>query len=342
MKTAFVFPGQGAQYVGMGADLAAVYREARETFEEADTALGFSLSELCFHGPDELLQHTPITQPAILTASVACWRVLRRYGWDADVVAGLSLGEYTALVAAGALSFRDAVVLVHKRGQLMSEAVPPGEGSMAAVIGLDREEVVAACRRVSQSLAENGAAHAVVEAVNFNCPGQVVIAGHAGAVSAAAELLRERGARRVVPLAVSGPFHSSLMKPAAARFAEELEKVEICDPTVPVVSNVSGNYVCDAAAVREALVRQVASPVLWEDGIRRMIADGVSRFVEVGPGTVLSGFLKNIIRPQRSASVGKAVLDGPSAAGGIRAVSGFNVQDIPSLERLLDLRGEVC
>ncbi len=313
-KLAFLFPGQGAQYVGMGADLARAYREARETFDEADEVLGFSLSRLCFEGPAERLQETPITQPAILTASVACLRILERYGWRADVVAGLSLGEYTALVAAGALRFRDAVALVHKRGRFMEEAVPAGQGAMAAVIGLDREAVAEACRRGA------AASGLVVEAVNFNCPGQVVIAGHAAAVERAGDEARALGARKVVPLAVSGPFHSSLMASARERLAAELERVPMADAAVPVVANVSGTCVRTAAEIRRALVEQVARPVLWEDGVRRMIADGVDHFVEVGPGTVLTGFLRKIDREVRVQ----------------------NVQDLPSLERLLDLKGEVC
>lgn len=313
-RLAFLFPGQGAQYVGMGADLAKAYREARDAFAEADEVLGFGLSRLCFEGPAERLQETAVTQPAILTASVACLRVLERYGWRPDVVAGLSLGEYTALVAAGAMRFRDAVALVHKRGRFMEEAVPAGQGAMAAVIGLDREAVAEACRRAA------AATGLVVEPVNFNCPGQVVIAGHTAAVARAAEEAGGLGARRVVPLAVSGPFHSSLMAPARERLAAELERVAISDAAVPVVANVSATYVRSAAEIRRALVEQVARPVLWEDGVRRMLADGVTRFLEVGPGTVLSGFLRKIARDAE-----------------VR-----NVEDLPSLERVLDLRGEVC
>lgn len=300
--------------MGMGADLARAYAEARETFEEADAVLGWPLSRLCFEGPAERLRETPVTQPAILAASVACWRVLRRYGWDADVVAGLSLGEYTALVAAGALAFPDAVALVHRRGRFMEEAVPAGEGGMAAVLGLAREAVEDLCRRAAV------AAGGVVQPVNYNCPGQIVIAGAAGAVAAAADLARAAGARRVVPLTVSGPFHSSLMTPAAGRLAAELERVPVRDARIPVVSNVTGKPVHVAGEIRQLLVRQVASPVRWEDSVRCMIADGVRRFVEVGPGTALIGFVRKI------------------DAGAVTA----NVQDLPSLEKLLDLRGEVC
>lgn len=300
--------------MGMGGDLARTYAEARETFEEADAVLGWPLSRLCFEGPAECLQQTVVTQPAILTASVACWRILRRYGWEADVVAGLSLGEYTALVAAGSLEFRDAVALVHRRGRFMDEAVPAGEGGMAAVLGLPREAVEDICR---QAAAQTGS---VVQAVNYNCPGQLVIAGAAGAVARAAELARGAGARRVVPLAVSGPFHSSLMAPAAERLAAELERVPIRDAHIPVVSNVTGEPVQAADEIRRLLVRQVASPVLWEDVVRRMAAGGVQRFVEVGPGAVLTGFVRKI------------------EPGAVTA----GVQDLASLEKLLDLRGEVC
>lgn len=319
--TAFLFPGQGAQAAGMGADLARAYREAREVFEAADAALGFPLSTLCFEGPAERLQETPITQPALLTASVAVLRVLERYGVRAGAAAGLSLGEYTALVAAGALDFADAVVLVHRRGRFMEEAVPAGQGAMAAVIGLPRDRVEAVCREAAAAApAPPGGGPAVVEAVNYNCPGQIVIAGHAGAVALAGELAREAGAKRVLPLAVSGPFHSRLMAPAAARLAEEIERVPVADARFPVVSNVTAGYVTAAEEIRRLLVKQVASPVYWEDGMRRLLADGFDRFIEVGPGSVLAGFLKRIDREAR--------------------VEG--VQDLSGLERLLELRGEVC
>lgn len=325
-QTAFVFPGQGAQYAGMGADLARAHVEAAHTFEEANDALGFDLARICFDGPEERLKETPITQPAILTVSVACWRIMRRYGWEPDVVAGLSLGEYTALVAAGAIRFSDAVKLVHKRGRFMEEAVPAGRGAMAAVLGLSREAVAEACRRAARET------QGVAESVNFNCPGQVVIAGEAAAVARAGEHAASAGARRVVPLAVSGPFHSSLMAPAAERLAAELDRVEIFPATIPVVANVSGDYVRSAADIRAALVRQVNSPVLWEDGVRRMIAGGVGLFVETGPGTVLTGFLKNIV---------KGLAAGPAGAPA-NVPTGVSIQDLSTLEKLLDLREGVC
>lgn len=318
-KLAFLFPGQGAQYVGMGADLARNYHEAREAFAEANEALGFDLARICFEGPAEKLQETPITQPAILTASVACLRVLRSYGWTPQATAGLSLGEYTALVAADAIVFRDAVILVHKRGRFMEEAVPAGRGAMAAILGLDREQVEAACREAAATTAVPEG-EAVVEAVNFNCPGQIVIAGHAEAVATACEGMLRHGAKRAVPLAVSGPFHSRLMAPAAERLAAELGRLPIGTARVPVMANVSAAYVTAAADIRAALVAQVARPVLWEDGMRQLLADGFNRFVEVGPGTVLTGFLKKIDR-------------------GIEALG---TQDVESLARILDSKREVC
>lgn len=318
-KTAFLFPGQGAQYVGMGEDLFRAYPQAREAFETADAALGFPLSRICFKGPAERLQETSITQPAILAASIACLRVLGYYGLKPEAVTGLSLGEYSALVASGALDYREAVSLVHQRGRYMSEAVPAGEGGMAAIIGLDREAVVRLCE---ETAASGGVSEQdqVVEAVNFNCPGQVVIAGNADAVARAVELAGEMGARKAVPLAVSGPFHSRLMQPAAEKLAVELERVEVRAALIPVVANVTGDYVLEAADIRAALIDQVARPVLWEDGIRRLIADGFNRFIEVGPGTVLNGFLRRIDR----------------------RVDIANVQDVASLERLLEADKEVC
>lgn len=319
-RLAFLFPGQGAQYVGMGADLAAAHPEARAVFAAADRVLGFPLSRLCFEGPAERLQETPITQPAILTASVAALRVLEARGWRPEAAAGLSLGEYTALVAAGALDFEDAVALVHLRGRFMDEAVPAGRGAMVAVLGLAREQVEAVCREAAAAAPpppEGGGA--VVEPVNYNCPGQVVIAGHAAAVALAADLARAAGARRVVPLAVSGPFHSRLMAPARERLAAALAQVPLRDARFPVVANATARYVRRAEEIRAALVAQVASPVLWEDSLRLLLADGYDRFLEVGPGTVLSGFLRRM-------------------APGVRAEA---AGDAAALGRILDAVGEV-
>lgn len=283
----FVFPGQGSQYVGMGRELADRYPEAAAVFQEAEAALGRPLARLCFNGPAEELTLTENTQPAVLTVSVACYRVLQAHGVVPAAVAGHSLGEYSALVAAGSLTFAEAVKLVAKRAQLMATAVPAGQGGMAAVLGLDAEKVVTLCREVKEG---------TVEAANFNAPGQVVVAGDRQGLSSLTRLAKEAGAKRVIPLQVSGPFHSSLMEPAARELAEVLQKVPLADPLVPLVSNVTADYVYTAAAVRENLVKQVASPVRWEEGIRRLVEDGYHTFVEVGPGNVLSGLIKRIDR----------------------------------------------
>ncbi|MBC7105093.1 MAG: ACP S-malonyltransferase, partial [Firmicutes bacterium] len=242
MKTVFLFPGQGSQYVGMGREFYETYPEARAVFEEADAALGWSVTELCFGGPPDRLAETRFCQPAVLTAAVACLAVLRRHGLEPDAAAGHSLGEYAALVAAGALAFRDAVVLVHRRGRYMQEAVPPGRGGMVAVLGLAREKVEEACRAA--------AALGVVEPVNYNSPAQTVIAGENAALEEAVRLARAAGARRCVRLNVSAPFHCRLMAPAAERLRADLERTEIRDPRVPVVANISADYVRTAAEVR--------------------------------------------------------------------------------------------
>jgi len=307
VKKAFVFPGQGAQKVGMIKDLYDTYAVVRQVFEEADDSLGFSLTKLCFEGPDEELMKTYNTQPAILTASTACCRILAAEGLQPDIVAGHSLGEYSALVAAGALSFADAVRTVRKRGQYMQEAVPLGEGAMAAILGLDEEKIKDICAAVS---ARSG----VVEAVNFNCPGQIVIAGSTKAVEQAVEDMKGAGAKRAVMLHVSAPFHSSLMKPAAERLAEVLDTITINDAVVPVVANVDGQIETSAAAVKTALVKQAASPVLWVDCTKQIIAFGATNFVEVGPGKTLSGFNRKIDK----------------------AVHSENVEDIPSLQKTLE------
>lgn len=285
---AFVFPGQGSQQVGMGKKLYDRYDFVREIFAVADRELGFSITELIFEGPAEELQKTANAQPAILTVSVAMHELLKRNGLRAGAAAGHSLGEYSALVAAGALQFRDAVRLVHLRGQFMQEAVPLGQGGMMAVLGLSAEEIEAGCRRASVA--------GTVETANFNCPGQVVVAGETAALKRAMEIFKEMGARRCIPLQVSAPFHSSLMASAASRLQPELEKVTIEDPQIPVVANVNARYVRTAAEVREALVRQVSGAVLWEQCVQRLIDDGYRIFVEVGPGQVLTGLIKKINR----------------------------------------------
>ncbi|MDI6630895.1 MAG: ACP S-malonyltransferase [Bacillota bacterium] len=286
MKLAFVFPGQGSQYPGMGREFCEEYPEAREVFAAADAALDFPLSTLCFEGPKEELQKTINTQPAVLVTSIACLAVLRLSGVEAAAAAGHSLGEYTALVAAQALDFMTAVRLTRRRGQLLQEAVPLGSGGMVAVLGLGRKEV--------EAVVQAARAHGVIEAANFNAPGQVVLAGETPALEAAVVAAKEAGAKKCVILPVSGPFHSSLMRRAGELFALELEKVTVKKPVFPVVANVNAGYLTTAAEVRHALVRQISSPVLWEESIRRLVRDGVGVFVEVGPGKVLSGLIKRI------------------------------------------------
>lgn len=289
MKTAFLFPGQGSQKVGMVQDLFENYNSVKALIKEADETLGFSISKMMFEGPDTELMKTEFTQPAILTASVAVWQVLKEHGLTPDIAAGHSLGEYSALVAAGAISFADAVHTVHLRGRFMQEAVPLGEGGMAAVIGSNPETIVKVCGEVSTE-------DLPVQAVNFNCPGQVVIAGATAAVEKACEALKEAGARRAIMLKVSAPFHSTLMEPAALRLKEVLDKIDIHDTAIPVVANVNAKEETKADEIRKNLVDQAAHPVHWEESIRNMVAGGVDMTVEAGPGTVLTGFMKKIAR----------------------------------------------
>lgn len=288
-NVAFVFPGQGAQAVGMGRDMAERFPSARAVFEEADRELGFPLSELVWNGPAEELKQTYHTQPALLTTSVACWTALQAAGVAPSYVMGHSLGEYSALVAAGVLSFADAVRVVRKRAQLMNEAVPAGQGGMAAVIGFDRDELRRLCEEVSKIAG-------LVELANVNASSQIVISGTAEGVRAASAQAEARGAKRVLALEVSGPFHSSLMKPAADRFADVLAGVAFRAPRVPVISNVSAEPLVDPEAIRASLVRQIYSPVLWEDSVRWLLDRGVDTFYEIGPGAVLAGLIKKINR----------------------------------------------
>ncbi len=285
-KLAFVFPGQGAQTVGMGKDFYEKYDVAKKLFHEADEALGYSIMNMCFEGPAEDLKLTANTQPAILTMSVIAGAILKEHGVEPDVAGGHSLGEYSALVQAGVLKFQDAVVLVHKRGQYMQEAVPVGEGSMAAIIGLDDDTIVKACAEAS----DLGA----VQAVNFNCPGQTVIAGTTAGVEAAVAALKEAGAKKAVILPVSAPFHSTLMKPAAEKLAAELDKVEIHDAKFPVVSNYTGKLEEKADEIKKNLVLQADHPVKWIDCVKTMQSFGADTFVEAGPGKTLCGFNRRI------------------------------------------------
>jgi [acyl-carrier-protein] S-malonyltransferase len=298
-KVGFVFPGQGSQFAGMGADLAARFPEAREVFERADAALGEQLSALCFAGPEEQLKLTANTQPAILTVSLAAHAVLAARGLRPDGVAGHSLGEYSAVGAAGGLGTEDLVRTVRLRGQLMQQAVPVGAGAMAAVLGPARPEVEAACR-------EAGTADEAVVAANFNAPEQTVIAGHARAVERAGALLTERGAKRVVPLPVSAPFHSPLMGPAREGLAPALAALSFAPLAAPLYNNVDATPATDPGAVRDGLVRQVTAPVRWVETVERMVADGFDTFVEIGPGSVLSGLIRRIARGASTAQVGSA------------------------------------
>jgi [acyl-carrier-protein] S-malonyltransferase len=293
---AFLFPGQGSQAVGMGKNLAERHAVARQTFQEADDALGYKLSTLCFEGPEEQLRLTEITQPAILTASVAAWRVLSEKGLRPGFVAGHSLGEYSAHVAAGTLAFADAVRTVRNRGKYMQEAVPVGVGAMAAILGMDAEKVASVC--------EDAAQGEVCEPANINSSEQIVISGNTAAVERAAKLASERGAKRAVMLPVSAPFHCSLMKPAQDRLANDLQGLNFQRPGVAVVSNIDAALLEDGNASRDALVRQVTGSVKWAPSMHLLIAGGGERFIEVGPGKVLCGLMRQIDRSKTCSNVG--------------------------------------
>ena len=295
MKTAFIFPGQGAQAVGMGKDFYDNFDAARKLFDEADDALGYSISKMCFDGSEDDLKLTANTQPAILVVSVIVNELLKAEGFTAQIGGGHSLGEYSALVAAGSLKFRDAVVLVHKRGQFMQEAVPVGEGAMAAIIGLDDATIIKICAAASQV--------GEVQAVNFNCPGQTVIAGKVAGVDAAVEQLKAAGAKKAVVLPVSAPFHSTLMAPAAKKLAAELDKVEIHDAAFPIAANFNGELETEAAQIKANLVAQADNPVKWIACIESMKKFGAETFIECGPGKTLCGFNRRIDKKIRSLNV---------------------------------------
>jgi [acyl-carrier-protein] S-malonyltransferase len=303
---AFLFPGQGSQAVGMGKDLAHRYPIARQTFQEADDALGKALSQLCFAGPEDHLRLTENTQPAILTVSIAAWRVLTEKGIQPAFAAGHSLGEYSAHVAAGTTSFADAVRTVRNRGKYMQEAVPVGTGAMAAILGMNLDAVLELCAEASQG--------GVCEPANLNSPEQIVISGNATAVDRAIKLAQERGAKRAVLLPVSAPFHCSLMKPAQERLAADIQTLQLSQPKIPVICNVYGTPVEDAESAREALVRQVTGSVKWSESMKLLIARGVQTVVEVGPGKVLCGLMRQIDRSKKC----------------------LNVEDDPSLQKTLE------
>ncbi len=294
-QTAFLFPGQGSQVVGMGKDLAQRHPVARGTFEEADDALGIEISQLCFEGPEDELRLTENTQPAILTVSVAAWRVLQEKGIKPAFVAGHSLGEYSAHVAAGTMTFADAVRTVRNRGKYMQEAVPVGTGSMAAILGMSPEAVAGVCSDAAQGEA--------CEAANINSPEQIVISGHVAAVERAVKLADERGAKRAKVLPVSAPFHCSLMKPAQERLAAVLQGLQFATPQFPVVSNVDARPVEDPERARGALVRQVTGSVRWSQSVQWLVAQGAQTFVEVGPGKVLCGLMRQIDRSKKCVNV---------------------------------------
>lgn len=311
-KIGFLFPGQGSQVVGMGKDFYQDIVESKEIFEKADKKLGQELKDLIFEGPQDTLTLTYNAQPALLTTSMAILEYVKKFNIQADFVAGHSLGEYSALVAAGVLSFEDAVYAVKKRGEYMDEAVPAGQGAMSAILGMTAEEL----EKITTDVTENGDS---VQLANLNCPGQIVISGTAAGVEKASALAKENGAKRAIPLVVSGPFHSQLMKPAAEKFDQVLSELSFNDASIPVIANVTAQPVVSHEEIKALLVKQLFSPVRWEESVRTMIQNGVTTFVEIGPGKVLTGLVKKIDR----------------------SVTVYNIFDLESLNVTVDkLKGE--
>jgi [acyl-carrier-protein] S-malonyltransferase len=286
MKIAFIFPGQGSQYLGMTKEFTENYNESKEVFEAASSVLGYDLLQLCLNGPVEKLNLTEYTQPAILSASIAILQPLVRRGLEASAAAGHSLGEYTAITAAGGFELKDAAALVRKRGRFMQEAVPEGTGLMAAVLGMERQDVEKTCHEA----AKNG----IVAPANYNSPGQIVIAGEKKAVEKAMELARAAGAKKVIPLPVSVPSHCAMMKQAGERLAQELERITVRDLNIPIVNNADAKFIRTAAELKGSLVRQISAPLYWEDSIKHLVTEGYDTFIEIGPGKVLSGLVKRI------------------------------------------------